>query len=76
MYFELRTTNLCNEWQGRNDTLSYNVKRIRLLGRGIPFSLIVWLERIQTSLLLDHLGRPAGWFVKYVLHKHFIHIWY
>ena len=47
IYFELRTTNLCNEWQGRNDTLSYNVKRIRLLGRGIPFSLIVmfgWSE--------------------------------
>ena len=47
IYFELRITNLCNEWQGRNDTLSYNVKRIRLLGRGIPFSLIVmfgWSE--------------------------------
>ena len=53
MYFELRTTNLCNEWQGRNHTLSYNVKRIRLLGRGvvvtvlyhwIPFSLIVMFD--------------------------------
>ena len=50
MYFELRTTNLCHEWQTHNHTLSFEVLRIRLLGRGvvvtisylwIPFSLIV-----------------------------------
>ena len=56
MYFELRTTDLCHEWQARNHALSFDVKRIRLIGRGlvvtilylwIPFTLIVlfgWSE--------------------------------
>ena len=56
MYFELRTTDLCQEWKAQNHTLSLDVKRIRLLGRGvivtilylwIPFTLIIlfgWSE--------------------------------
>ena len=58
IYFELRTTDLCQEWQTQNHTLSFDVKRIRLLGQEavvtilylwIPFTMIIlfaWLERI------------------------------
>ncbi len=35
IYFDLRTRNLCSEWQAKNHTLSFDVKRIRLIGKGV-----------------------------------------
>ncbi len=52
IYFDLRTTNLCSEWQAiKNYTVSFDVQRISLIGEGVedimlylsfPLLLIVW----------------------------------
>ena len=72
IYFALRTTYLCHEWQAENYTLSYNVKKIRLLGRGvvvavmyhwIPFSLTVmfgWSEFRRHYYLTILVGQLVG----------------
>jgi hypothetical protein len=74
IYFDLRTVDLCSEWEDKNYTLSFDVRRIRLLGKGVasvilylwfPMSLIVlfgWREfkRHYSSTIL--VGQLAGLF--------------
>ena len=74
IYFDLRTTDLCSEWRNKNYTLSFHVKRIRLLGEGVervlfyswfPLTLAVlfgWNEfkrHYSTTILV---GQLAAWF--------------
>ena len=35
IYFDLRTTDLCSEWKGKNYTLYSDVRRIKLFGKGV-----------------------------------------
>jgi hypothetical protein len=35
IYFDLRTADLCSEWQALNYTLSFDVERIRFIGYGV-----------------------------------------
>ena len=51
MYFALRTANLCQELQAQNYTLSFDVKRIRLLGLGI-FTAIYSLWISSTLIVI------------------------
>ena len=56
IYFDLRTVDLCSEWEAKNYTLSFDVRRIKLIGEGfqtailylaVPFLLLVlfgWTE--------------------------------
>ena len=56
IYFDLRTIDLCSEWEAKNYTLSFDVRRIKLIGEGfqtailylaVPFLLLVlfgWTE--------------------------------
>ncbi|CAB4001333.1 Hypothetical predicted protein [Paramuricea clavata] len=74
IYFDLRTVDLCSEWQAKNYTLSFDVRRIRLLGKGFqkvifylsfPLFLLVlfgWNEfkRHYSSTIL--VGQLAGLF--------------
>jgi hypothetical protein len=74
IYFDFRTVDLCSEWEDKNYTFSFDVKRIRLLGKGVadvilylkfPLSLIVlfgWREfkRHYSSTIL--VGQLAGLF--------------
>ena len=51
IYFALRTTDLCHEWQAENYTLSFDVKRIRLLGWGILAAMLgLWIPSILIVL--------------------------
>ncbi|CAB3985935.1 Hypothetical predicted protein [Paramuricea clavata] len=43
IYFDLRTTDLCSECRNKNYTLSFDVRRIRLLGKGVA-SVILYLS--------------------------------
>ena len=71
IYFDLRTTDLCSEWRNKNYTLSFHVKRIRLLGEGVervlfyswfPLTLAVlfgWNEfkrHYSTTILVGQLA--------------------
>ena len=74
IYFDLRTVDLCSEWEAKNYTLSFDVSRVGLLGRGVvtvilylavPLFLIVlfgWTEfkRHYSSTIL--VGQLAGLF--------------
>ena len=43
IYFDLRTSDLCSEWQAINHTLSFDVKRISLIGNGLEnIMLYLW----------------------------------
>ncbi len=50
IYFDLRTRDLCSAWQAKNHTLSFDVKRISLIGKGV-----------QNIVL--YLWFPLTWFV-------------
>ena len=79
IYFDLRTVDLCSEWEDKNYTLSFDVRRIRLLGKGFqkvifylsfPLFLLVlfgWNEfkRHYSSTIL--VGQLAGLFNTLVL---------
>ena len=41
IYFDLRTTDLCSEWKGKNYTLYADVRRMTLFGKGVQ-SVIVY----------------------------------
>ncbi|CAB4031275.1 Hypothetical predicted protein [Paramuricea clavata] len=74
IYFDLRTLDLCSQWEDKNYTISFDVRRMRLLGKGVasvitylwfPLSLIVlfgWSEfkRHYSSTIL--VGQLAGLF--------------
>jgi hypothetical protein len=74
IYFDLRTVDLCSEWEAKNYTLSFDVRRIRLIGKCVenmilylsfPFTLILlfgWSEfkRHYSSTIL--VGQLAGLF--------------
>ncbi len=71
IYFDLRTGNLCSEWQAKNHTLSFDVQRIHLIGNGVenmmlylwfPMSLILlfgWSEfkrHYSSTILVSQLA--------------------
>ncbi|CAB3983264.1 Hypothetical predicted protein [Paramuricea clavata] len=74
IYFDLRTVDLCSEWEPKNYTLSFHIRRIRLIGNGfqkvilylgVPLFLLVlfgWSEfkRHYSSTIL--VGQLAGLF--------------
>ena len=74
IYFDLRTIDLCSEWESKNYTLSFDVRRIKLIGEGfqtailylaVPLFLLVlfgWSEfkRHYSSTIL--VGQLAGLF--------------
>ncbi|CAB3983258.1 Hypothetical predicted protein [Paramuricea clavata] len=74
IYFDLRTVDLCLQWEDKNYTLSFDVRRIRLIGKGFqkvilylwfPLFLVVlfgWSEfkRHYSSTIL--VGQLAGLF--------------
>ncbi len=82
IYFELRTGNLCSEWQAiQNHTLSFDVMRIKLIGKGVekmivylcfPYWVVLfgWSEfkRHYSSTIL--VGQLAA-LVKYIIFKFF-----
>ncbi|CAB3992041.1 Hypothetical predicted protein [Paramuricea clavata] len=43
IYFDLRTADLCSEWEAKNYTLSFDVRRIRLIGIGVE-EMILYLS--------------------------------
>ena len=43
IYFDLRTSELCREWLNRNDTLSFDVEKIRVIGKGVS-SIIIYFS--------------------------------
>ncbi len=74
IYFDLRTRDLCSEWQAKNHTLSFDVQRIHLIGNGVenmmlylwvPMSLILlfgWSEfkrHYSSTILVSQLGALA-----------------
>ncbi|CAB3983261.1 Hypothetical predicted protein [Paramuricea clavata] len=74
IYFDLRTVDLCSEWEAKNYTLSFDIERIKLIGEGfqtvilylaVPslcFTLFGWTEfkRHYSSTIL--VGQLAGLF--------------
>jgi hypothetical protein len=74
IYFELRTVDLCSEWDAKNYTLSFDIERIKLIGEGfqtvilylsVPSFFIIlfgWTEfkRHYSSTIL--VGQLAGLF--------------
>ena len=40
IYLDLRTSELCIEWLNKNYTLSFDVKRIRLIGKGVKNGIV------------------------------------
>lgn len=40
IYFDLRTSNLCREWLNKNYTLSFDVERIRVIGKGVKIMIL------------------------------------
>ncbi|CAB3983266.1 Hypothetical predicted protein [Paramuricea clavata] len=74
IYFDLRTVDLCSKWEAKNYTVSFDVRRIKLIGEGfqsvilylvVPFLLLVlfgWTEfmRHYSSTIL--VGLLAGIF--------------
>ena len=82
IYFDLRTCDLCSEWLVQNNTLSFDVMKIRLLGNGVevimislwfPMSLTVlfgWKEFKRHYLLTILVGVLAG--LLYTLYLSFL----
>ena len=51
IYFDLRTCDLCSEWLAQNKTVSFDVKKIRLLGNGVEVMILnLWLPMMLTVL--------------------------
>ena len=51
IYFDLRTCDLCSEWLAQNKTVSFDVKKIRLLGNGVEVMILnLWLPMKLTVL--------------------------
>ena len=51
IYFDLRTVDLCSEWEAKNYTLSFDVWRIRLIGIGVE-KMILYLLFSMTLVVL------------------------
>jgi hypothetical protein len=51
IYFDLRTVDLCSEWEAKNYTLSFDVWRIRLIGIGVE-KMILYLFFSMTLVVL------------------------
>jgi hypothetical protein len=51
IYFDLRTTDLCSEWEAKNYTVSFDVRRIRLIGKGVE-KVILYLPFPLTLIVL------------------------
>ncbi|CAB4030780.1 Hypothetical predicted protein, partial [Paramuricea clavata] len=51
IYFDLRTVDLCSEWEAKNYTLSFNVWRIRLIGIGVE-KMLLYLLFFMTLVVL------------------------
>jgi hypothetical protein len=51
IYFDLRTTDLCSEWEAKNYTVSFDVRRIRLIGKGVE-KVILYLSFPLTLIVL------------------------
>ena len=74
IYFDLRTVDLCSEWEAKNYTLSFDVERIKLIGKvfqkvilylSFPLSLIVlfgWREFKSHYSSTILVGQLAGLF--------------
>ncbi|CAB3983267.1 Hypothetical predicted protein [Paramuricea clavata] len=51
IYFDLRTVDLCSEWEAKTYSLSFDVTRIRLMGKGIQkVILYLWFPLSLTVL--------------------------
>ena len=51
IYFDLRTCDLCSEWLAQNNTVSFDVMKIRLLGNGVEVMFLnLWLPMMLTVL--------------------------
>ena len=51
IYYDLRTTDLCSEWEAKNNTLSRSSKGIRIIGRGFAGILMYfWFPTVLTLL--------------------------
>ncbi len=51
IYFDLRTRDLCSEWQAKNHTPSFDVKRIRLIGEGVEMIMLyLWFPMMLMLL--------------------------
>jgi hypothetical protein len=54
IYFDFRTVDLCSEWEDKNYTFSFDVKRIRLVGKGVADVILYLNIPVQSKVTMFH----------------------